>query len=125
MNKDEHAIRALIERWMEASMEGDLETVLGLMAEDAIFMVPGREPFDREEFIRMSDSMKGTRMEGTHEIHELKVLGEWAYVRNHLDLTFFPPGGAAGAKRSGFTLTIFRKDSHGNWLLFRDANLVM
>jgi uncharacterized protein (TIGR02246 family) len=125
MQKDEHAIRALIEQWLDASIKGDLETVLGLMDEDAIFMTPGAEPFDREAFKAMHDSMKGARMEGTVETHELRVLGDWAYARNYLDLVFFPPQGGAGTKRRGFTLTIFRKDSHGNWLLHRDANLVM
>jgi uncharacterized protein (TIGR02246 family) len=126
LQEDEHAIRLLIEQWLEASIEGDLETVLGLMAEDAIFMVPGREPFDRVEFIAMFQEMaKAGRMELTNEIHELKVLGDCAYTRTHVDVTVFPHGGGPGTKRTGFTLTIFRKDSHGNWLLFRDANLVM
>jgi uncharacterized protein (TIGR02246 family) len=124
MEKEEHAIHALIEQWMDASIKGDLETVLGLMDEDAIFMVPGAEPFDREAFRAMSEGMKGTRMEGTVETHELKVLGDWAYARNHLDVTFFPAHGGAGVKRTGYALTIFRKDSHGNWLLHRDANLM-
>lgn len=124
MQKDEHAIRELIATWMDASIKGDLDTVLGLMDEDIIFMTPGAEPFDREIFKERSEQMKGTRMEGTVETHELRVLGDWAYARNYLDLTFFPPHGGAGMKRQGFTLSIYRKDSHGNWLLHRDANLI-
>lgn len=123
MERDEHAIRELIATWLDASIKGDLGTVLGLMDEDIIFMTPGAEPFDREAFIQRSEQMKGTRMEGTVETHELRVFGDWAYARNYLDLTFFPAGGA-GRKRQGFTLSIFRKDSHGNWLLHRDANLI-
>jgi uncharacterized protein (TIGR02246 family) len=125
MQKDEHAIRELIATWMDASMKGDLDTVLGLMDEDVIFTVPGREPFDREAFIEMNDKMKGTRIEGTVETHELRVLGDWAYARNYLEVTSFPANGGAGTTRRGYTLSIFRKDSRGNWLLHRDANLVM
>ncbi len=35
---------------MEASKAGDLDTILSLMADDVIFMVPGREPFGKEAF---------------------------------------------------------------------------
>jgi uncharacterized protein (TIGR02246 family) len=42
MTDDERAIRDLVERWMSASRAGDLATVLSLMADDVIFMVPGQ-----------------------------------------------------------------------------------
>jgi len=125
MQKDEHAIRELIEQWVEASMESDLDALLGLMAEDVMFMVPGGEPFDREGFIAMHDAMKGGRVEVDYEIHELQVHGDFAFARNKVEVTAFPAAGGAGTERKGFTLTIFKKDSHGNWLLYRDANLVM
>lgn len=35
---DERAIRGLVERWMEASLRGDIATVLALMTDDALFM---------------------------------------------------------------------------------------
>ena len=47
---DETAIRKLVETWMAASKAGDIATVLDLMTEDVIFMVPGREPFGKEAF---------------------------------------------------------------------------
>ncbi|TIX98975.1 MAG: SgcJ/EcaC family oxidoreductase, partial [Mesorhizobium sp.] len=50
MTDDERAIRKLVETWMDASKRGDTATVLSLMTDDAIFMVPGREPFDKEIF---------------------------------------------------------------------------
>jgi len=50
MTADERAIRELVATWMAASRAGDLDTVLGLMTEDVVFMVPGREPFGKEAF---------------------------------------------------------------------------
>src|SRR5689334_23712444 len=84
MTDDERAIRALIESWMTASQAGDVDTVLGLMSDDVVFMVPGREPFGKEAFANASRGMSGMRMEGKSEIRELKVLGDWAYLRNHI-----------------------------------------
>ena len=122
MSDDERAIRDLISTWLEASKKGDIETVLGLMAEDVIFMVPGREPFGKAEFAAASQGMKGVAFEGRSEIRELEVLGDWAYLRNHLDVAITPPGGAT-MRRQGYTLTILRK-VQGRWKLARDANLL-
>jgi uncharacterized protein (TIGR02246 family) len=122
MTEDERAIRNLVETWMRASQAGDTAKVLSLMADDVVFQVPGREPFGKEAFANISQGMKGIRMEGTSEIRELCVLGDWAYLRNHISLTITPPGGKP-MRRAGYTLTILRKDN-GQWLLARDANLV-
>ncbi len=123
MNDDERAIRELVATWMSASQAGDVKTVLGLMADDAIFMVPGREPFGKKAFAAASEGMKDVRMEGTNEIRELRILGDWAYLRCHIAVTMTLPGGEP-VRRSGYTLTILRKDADGRWRLVRDANLL-
>jgi uncharacterized protein (TIGR02246 family) len=122
MTSDERAIRELIATWMQASRESDLATVLGLMTDDVVFMVPGREPFGKEAFAAMSQAMQGMRMEGTSDVRELSVLGDWAYLRNYLTVTMTPPAGPP-VRRAGHTLTILRKQD-GRWLLARDANLL-
>jgi uncharacterized protein (TIGR02246 family) len=123
MSPDERAIRELVDTWMKASRAGDTETVLGLMSDDVIFMVPGREPFGKQTFSANSRSMDGVKLEGSADIRELKVLGDWAYLRNFKEITITPPGGTP-VWRSGFTLTILRKEPDGRWVLARDANLV-
>jgi uncharacterized protein (TIGR02246 family) len=97
--------------------------VLGLMADDVVFMVPGREPFGKEAFAAASQAMKNVRFAGTYDIREIKILGDWAYLRNYLAVTVTPPGGEP-VRRSGYTLTILRKEPSGKWLLARDANLL-
>ena len=123
MMDDERAIRSLIDTWMEASKAGDLKTVLSLMTDDVVFMVPGKEPFGKAEFAATSEGMKNLRVEGRSEIKELKLLGNWAYLRNHLQITVTPPNGQP-MRRSGYTLTIVRKEPDGRWRLARDANLL-
>jgi uncharacterized protein (TIGR02246 family) len=122
MTDDERAIRALVDTWMAASQSGDRETVLSLMADDVVFMVPGREPFGKEAFASQAEDMKNMRIEGRAEIREIKVLGDWAYLRNHLEVTVTPAGGQP-VRRVGYTLTILCKHN-GRWLLSRDANLL-
>jgi uncharacterized protein (TIGR02246 family) len=86
MTDDEQAIRELVSIWMKASEVGDINTVLSLMADDVIFMVPGREPFGKEQFRAASEGMKNARMAGTSDIREIKVLGDWAYIRNYIEI---------------------------------------
>ena len=123
MSPDERAIRELVDTWMKASRVGDTEAVLSLMSDDVIFMVPGREPFGKQTFAANSSSMDGVELEGSADIRELKVLGDWAYLRNFIEITITPPDGES-VRRSGFTLTILRKEPDGRRLLTRDANLV-
>lgn len=123
MTDDERAIREVVSTWLEATKRGDTETVLGLMTDDVVFLVPGMQPFGREAFAAASNGMKGVRIEGTSDIRELQVLGDWAFIRNHIRMSITPKGGAT-VQRSGWTLTLLRKEGDGRWRLARDANLV-
>ena len=123
MDRDEQAIRQLIETWMTASMAGDTATVLGLMADDVVFLVPGRPPMrGKSAFAVGQDAIKDFSIQAESEIQEVRVMGEWAYAWTALTVAITPKNGIT-AKRVGNTLSIFRK-SAGRWLLFRDANML-
>ncbi|MDB5803606.1 MAG: Ketosteroid isomerase [Betaproteobacteria bacterium] len=125
MSDDEKAIRALIAAWMDASKNGDIDTVLGLMTDDVVFMTPGREPFGKQAYAEQSRAMiqSGMKLDGESEIVELQVLGGWAWLRNHLRVTVSSPG-KAPVQRQGHVLTLLRKNAQGRWQLARDANLL-
>jgi uncharacterized protein (TIGR02246 family) len=121
---DEREIRELVEKWMSATKVGDKETVLSLMAEDAVFLVAGKPPFGKDKFREKSRQLadSGIQFDGKSEILELKVLGDWAFMISKLFVITNKPG-QPPEKRSGNTLTIFNKQN-GNWVLARDANLL-
>lgn len=121
---DEQAIRELVDKWLAATRSGDLETVLTLMADDVIFMVPGREPFGKETFAAQSKGMGQHQIEGVSDIKEIEVLGERAWLRNHLEITITAPDGKT-MRKAGYTLTLLRKNPDGAWVITRDANLLM
>jgi uncharacterized protein (TIGR02246 family) len=123
MSDDEAAVRNLIATWMEASKSGDVDTVLSLMSDDAVFSVCGREPFGKAAFAEAARGMQGVRMEGENRIVELEVLGDWAFVRAHIAMTMTPPD-RAPIRRAGYTLTLLRKGPDGKWRLARDANMM-
>lgn len=122
MTDDERAIRELVHRWIEATKAGDTASVLDLIADDAVFMVRSGM-FGKEGFQAGSDSLSDSRIDGRAEIMEMHVEGNWAWIRNYIDLLITPPG-AEPVKRSGYALTILKKGDDGRWRLFRDANLV-
>jgi uncharacterized protein (TIGR02246 family) len=123
MSDDERAIRDLVATWMAASKAGDLATVLTLMSDDVVFMVPGREPFGKEAFAAASKGMAGVSLEGTSDIVELEITGDRAWMRNRVRMTVTPPGGKP-IVRSGYTLTVLRKNPDGRWVIARDVNLL-
>jgi uncharacterized protein (TIGR02246 family) len=125
MPDDERAIRELIQTWFAATQKGDIPKILGLMADDVVFMLPGQNPFGKEAFAASCRQMAGLRFETSSEIEEIKLLGDWAYLGNCLEVMMTPPGGGAPLRRSGHTLTILRKEPDGRWLVARDANLLV
>lgn len=122
-SEDELAIRAVVHRWLEATKAADYETVLTLMADDVVFLVPGREPFGKEAFRSQSQQLKNAQVEGKSDIQEIEVMGDRAWMLNRLEVRITPPNGQP-MTRSGYTLTIFQKQREGNWVIARDANLV-
>lgn len=124
---DEQAIRQVVATWMEATRAGDIETVLGLMTDDVVFLVPGQPPMrGRAAFAAAATgTAPGGRpqFDGQSEIQEVQVSGDWAFMWSRLTVVVTPPGGAPPVTRSGHTLSVFRKEA-GRWLLARDANLL-
>lgn len=127
MQTDEQEIQQLIATWMAATKAGDVETVLGLMTEDVVFLVPGRSPMGKVEFGALSTVPVGQaapRIDGTSEIQEIQVLGDWAFLWTRLKVVVTPPGEGAPMVRAGHTLSVLKKEK-GRWLLARDANLLV
>ncbi len=120
---NEQAIRELVDRWLAASKAGDTKTLLSLLADDVLFLTPGREPFGKEEFAGNDESMKSMTMDADIDIKEIKVIGDWAWMRSFLKVTFTADDGNA-TRLSGHILTILRNNPDGRWVIARDANFV-
>jgi len=112
----------LFRSWMSASAAGDLNTVLGLMTDDVVFMVPGTNPFGKEAFATAAAKMDGAAFAGTSDVREIQVIGDWAFARSYLEVAMTPPG-SESVRRRGWVLSIFGKSS-GRWRIARDANLL-
>ena len=117
------AIRQMVDEWLAASKRNDIKTLLNLLSEDVLFITPGREPFGKDEFVAGNEMMKNIKMETAIDIKEIKVIGDWAWMRSFLRVTFSPNGQEA-KKLSGHILSILQKRPDGQCVIARDANFV-
>lgn len=124
MSEDERAIRTLVAAWMEATLRGDVDAVLGMMTDDVVFLVPGMDPFGKDDFAASAREARSAAMTGRSSVQEVQVAGDWAFLRTRLAVAVRPRGSAETIRQEGHALTILRRDK-GRWLVARDANLLV
>jgi uncharacterized protein (TIGR02246 family) len=124
-NPDDEAIRRIVASWHEATAVGDIERILPLMADDVVFLVAGKPPMrGKQQFgDGLAALLEDHTIQSSGEIQELRISGDLAYCWTALTVTVTPRRGAPN-RRTGYTLTVFRKQPDGAWVLSRDANLL-
>jgi uncharacterized protein (TIGR02246 family) len=124
--RDEQEIRDLVSAWMDATKAGEIEKVFSLMSDDVVFLMPGQPPMGKAGFAAAARAQAGKdapHVNGTNEIQEITVLGEWAFMWTKLTIVVTPTGGGPSMTRSGHTLSVLKKHQ-GKWVLARDANML-
>jgi uncharacterized protein (TIGR02246 family) len=114
MKSDEDQIRGLVATWIAATKAGDVEKALSLMADDVVFMVPGGPIMRKADFAAAARAQlrpDAPQFDGSSEIQEIKILGDWAFMRTKLTVVATPPGGGKPVTRAGHTLSIRRKEN--------------
>jgi uncharacterized protein (TIGR02246 family) len=123
MEPDERAVREVHATWIDAVNAGDLGRLLKMMADDVVFLNPGRAPIGRDEFpLGFSAAHQHSKIRCISELEEVVVVGEIAYTRCRDSLSIFPRAGGETTELAGDRLTIYRKQPDGRWLLARDAH---
>ena len=125
-NTDEQQIREVISRWLRATSDGKVEDVLNLMTTDVVFLVAGQYPMrGRDAFASgMRQALQHVRIDGDTEIKEIRVDNNHAHCWSQVNLTLTPVNGGATKRRAGPVLSVFRRDTDGQWRLHRDANML-
>jgi uncharacterized protein (TIGR02246 family) len=123
MGPDERAIREAHSTWIDAVNAGDLACLLGMMADDVVFLGPGQAPFGRDGFSPgFSAAHQQARINCVSELEHVVVAGEVAYTLSRDSLSVSPRAGGEAMQLAGHRLTVYRKQSDGRWLLARDAH---
>lgn len=126
MSQDEQAIRDLVKEWMRATVAGDTEAQRPLMAEDVVFLQPGRPPMrGREAFLAaFRQGIGKVKMDPRFEIQEIRISGDMAWCWNKLDVAITPLPKGQPFKLSGNSVSMLER-RQGRWVVVRDANLLM
>ena len=122
----EAAIREVVETWHRATAAGDVARVLSLIAEDAVFLAPERPPMQgRQAFERSLRELLATHtITSKGQVREVVTSGDLAYAWTDLTVAITAQEGTPPVERRGPTLSIFRRQPDGRWLLVRDANML-
>lgn len=125
-NPAERALREVHVSWIAAVNAGDLDTLLDLMAEDALFLTPGQGPVDRAAFaVGFRAAHQASRIRCVSELREVTVVGELAYALSEDALTVAPRSAGPAVELRGHRLTLYRKHPDGRWRLVRDAHTLV
>ncbi len=125
MESDKQAITVLLENWIRATKEGNLELARQCIADDAVFLVPGVGEMDKESFAQAAAG--GSPEESPYEfqldskLRESQVIGDHGYMWVDSTLLITPKGGGATKKMAGHSLSVLvKRDTR--WQIIRDAN---
>jgi uncharacterized protein (TIGR02246 family) len=102
MGSDEQAIREVHATWIDAVNAGDLARLLGLMADDVVFLNPGRAPFGRDGFpASFSAAHQQSTIRCISELEEVVVAGVVAYTLCRDSLSVIPRAGGGATQLAG------------------------
>lgn len=121
---DQEAIRALFGTWREASKRRDVDSLLGLVTDDVVFLAPGQPPIRGKGAVRELFSVVLSRFELEQDfvIQEIQVLGEWAFCWGTDSSVMRPLNGGAPVRARGMGLSLLRRSAQGAWRFARGIN---
>ncbi len=120
---DEEAIRQVLHDFLRPFEDGDVESMLEYYADDMVWMFPNSPTDATKAAARdfyQSAFDRGTFTDNEVKVHEIEVVGEWAFARVTAQGRFTPHGEQQGPIRGSRHLTLFRKQSDGGWKIARD-----
>lgn len=125
MQKSEQEIRRWFDDWIKATTEGDLKLAKSLIADDAVFLVPGVGRMDKESFAAAATATDpNTEFELDTSIQEIEVLGDDAWLISEISLAMTDKKTQSRSLMAGHSLTVLKKQA-GSWVVIRDANTMV
>ena len=115
---DRQALMQVSRAWAATAAAGNIDSIVAYWAEDAVVLPPdqpavvGKEAIRR--FVQQSASMPGFSITWTPEQAVISSAGDIGYIIERNTVTFADSSGTIRTQH-GKAVTIWRKDSSGNW----------
>jgi len=121
LSQDELEIRQVIETWMESMRIGYTKRALSVIADDAVFLLPGHSRLAKADFEAAHVTMPTFIREVASDVEEVNIHGDVAFCINRLTVITTNRKGGDVLTRKGYSITVLEK-RQGAWLIVRDAN---
>ncbi len=117
-------IEALSARWLAAERRQDVEAMLEMVTDDAVFLMPnGQSVTGKPAIAALFRSFFAAFSSDHHAtIEEVEVFDTWAYVWWVETTVFTHRGGGPPVRLRGVGLSILRRDHDGRWRFARGIN---
>ena len=111
------------EAYVTAINSNNLDTLLGVLTEDVVFLAPQEPVMVGKAAVRpwLEGYFKAFKTHWDKPVQEFVVNGEWAFERYSYKSTDTPAGGGAVVEDTGWGLVIYHRDTDGKWRVARDA----
>lgn len=120
---DDPAAHRAHEAYVSAINSNNLDTLLGVLTEDVVFLAPQEPVMVGKAAVRpwLEGYLKAFKTHWDKPVQEFIVNGEWAFERYSYKSSDTPAGGGAVVEDTGWGLVIYHRDADGKWRVARDA----
>jgi uncharacterized protein (TIGR02246 family) len=117
------AVNDLLKDYAASLNSGNLDRWVALWTEDGVQLPPGEPAVIGKDRIRTRNGAGLDRFKFDMDIknEELRVAGDWAYIRGTYTATLKPKQGGDPALVDGKYMSILAKQPDGSWKFHRDA----
>ena len=109
--------------YVAAINSNNLETLLGMLTEDVVFMGPNGKAYVGKPAVRpwITAYLRAYRTHWDKPVQEFVVSGDWAFERYSYTSTDTPVQGGAPLVDTGWGFVVYHRDTDGKWRVARDA----
>jgi uncharacterized protein (TIGR02246 family) len=124
LERDQSQIRLLSQTWIEAMRAKDIDRLLSMIDDNAVFLPPGSPPVrGRDEITNMLRTFfSRCDPEQSIDIGEIKICGDWAFAWGAETMKATPVNGGSPLTMRGHGLSILRRQPAGFWKFARGIN---
>ena len=111
------------EAYVTAINSNDLDTLLGVLTEDVVFLSAHEAPMVGKAAVRpwLEGYLKAYKTHWDKPVQEFVVSGDWAIERYSYTSNDTPVGGGDVVTDTGWGLVLYHHDADGKWRVARDA----
>jgi uncharacterized protein (TIGR02246 family) len=124
VERDRDKIRSLSQEWLDAMQAKDIDRLLSMIVDDAVFLPPGSPPVrGRAEVSNMFRTFfSRCNPEQSVVIEEIQVCGDSAFSWGAETTKATPVAGGPPLTMRGHSLSILRRQPDGSWKFARGIN---